>query len=64
MNAFRCTPDRSLDRVYLRTCTVYRLLKRKQIGANRAVELLTCPAHLRRKLVEIWRSGPIKDMAA
>jgi hypothetical protein len=62
MNAFRCTPDRSLDRIYLRTCAIYRLLRQRRIGVARAEQLLLCPAHLRRALVELWRSGPLPDM--
>ena len=69
MNVFRCTPDRSLDREYLRTCAIYRLLKSKRIGLARAVELGDLPirgVHRRpgrlRATIEIWRGGPLRDM--
>jgi hypothetical protein len=62
MNAFRCTPDRRLDRVYLRTCAVYRLLRQGRIGQERAIELLTCPPKDRRALTELWKSGPLPGM--
>lgn len=64
MNLFRCTPDRSLDRKYLRTCAVYRLLKRQRIGKARALVLLA-EKHGRADmlpLVELWRAHPIKEM--
>lgn len=74
MNLFRCTPDRSLDRIYLRTCAVYRLLKHGHIDKTKAIELADRP--LRRGspafpqykqrgylngTIEIWLSGPLKD---
>lgn len=62
MNAFRCTPDRQLDRVYLRTCAVYRLLRQRRIGQARAVALLICPVRTRAGLVELWKGGPLPDM--
>ena len=40
MNLFRCTKDGSLDKEYLRTSAVYKLLKKKIINKQRAVELL------------------------
>jgi hypothetical protein len=58
MNLFRCTPDGRLDREYLRTCAVYKLLKRGCVNKTRAVELLKCPKPL--ATVEIWLSGPLK----
>lgn len=63
MNLFRCTPDKSLDRKYLRTCAVYRLLKQKRIGFARALELLAerHGSNLR-GTVELWRAHPLKDM--
>lgn len=65
MNLFRCTPDRSLDKRYLRVASVYRLLSKHRIGKARAVELLgqrgvTKPL----RLVELWQAYPLKDMAA
>lgn len=39
MNVFRCTPDRSLDRLYLRTCALYRLLKTGRIDKAQAKAL-------------------------
>lgn len=67
MNLFRCTPDRSLDRKYLRVCAVYRLLKRHVIGQARALELLAqrhAPKEMQtlRGTVSLWRAHPIKDM--
>jgi hypothetical protein len=69
MNAFRCTPDHSLDRLYLRTCAIYRLLKSNRIGYTQAIELQNLPIkgcykqqnHLR-STIQIWRSGPLKGM--
>jgi hypothetical protein len=41
MNLFRQTPDKSLDKQYLRICAVYRLfVSRRAIDKARAVELL------------------------
>ena len=69
MNVFRMTPDGSLDRVYLRTCAIYRLLKSGRIGQARAIELQRLPikgAYRERDrlvgLIEIWKAGPLKDM--
>ena len=59
MNVFRCTPDRSLDKRFLRICAVYRLLKRKRIGYARACEILGPKL---RGTVDLWRQYPIKDM--
>lgn len=58
-----------LDRKYLRVCSVYRLLRRKKIGKARAMELLAQKHNpkemmLLKGTVELWASGPIKDMAA
>lgn len=69
-NLFRCTLDRSLDRVYLRTCAIYRLLKNKRIGFAQAVEMQDRRSQGRTVVrkgyltgtIEIWRSGPLKDM--
>lgn len=63
-NAFRCTPDGSLDRVYLRHCAVYRLLKQGRIGAARAADLLLCSPRIRVAVVEMWKNGPLPNMQA
>lgn len=64
MNLFRCTPDKSLDREYLRICAVYRLLAGQKIGKARAIELLT---ERRVKnpvaLVELWIANPFRHLA-
>lgn len=67
MNLFRCTPDKSLDRKYLRVCVTYRLLQKQIIGQRRALELLAqrhTSGEMKslRGTVELWKSGPIKDM--
>lgn len=62
MNLFRCTTDGSLDKQYLRTCAVYKLLKQGRIDKTRAVELLTVSKPIR--IVELWLSGPLKNIAA
>lgn len=68
MNLFRCgTQDGSLDRKYLRVCAVYKLLKLHKVGKTKAVELLAqrhSPTEMRSLAgtVELWRSGPIRDM--
>jgi hypothetical protein len=54
VNAFRCTPDRSLDRVFLRHCAVRRLFERGCVSADRAAELLLCKPMLRRAVVATW----------
>lgn len=60
MNAFRHTPDQSLDREYLRICAVYRLLVRqRRIGKERAIELLNQrKVKLARAVVELWLASP------
>lgn len=67
MNLFRQTPDRSLDRPYLRLCAVYRLLKAKQIGKARALELLAQKHGSKRMAtlrgtVELWQHHSLKEM--
>ena len=68
MNLFRISPELPLDRKYLRVCSVYRLLRRGIIGRKRAFELLA-ERHTEtemkpiRGLVDLWKSGPIKDMS-
>lgn len=73
-NLFRCTPDRSLDRLYLRTCAIYRLLKAGRIDKARALQLqnrryasreastgrCTPPRDYLTKTIEIWLAGPLK----
>ena len=69
-NAFRCTPDRSLDRYFLRTCAIYRLLKRGHVDKAGAMALarrpvpgiFTKPNRLD-ATIEIWLKGPLKDRA-
>lgn len=68
MNLFRCgTLDGSLDKKYLRVCSVYKLLKKHKIGKSLALELLSKrhTASEMRSLqgtVEIWRAYPLKYM--
>lgn len=69
MNAFRCTQDKSLDRLYLRTCAIYRLLKSKRIGMAQALELQNLPIKgvykkpdYLKGTIEIWRNQQLKDM--
>ncbi len=67
MNCFRCTPDGSLDRKYMRVCSVYRLLRRKVIGEARAMELLAerhTPAEMKvlRGTVSLWKADSLKGM--
>jgi hypothetical protein len=60
MNVFRCTPDKSLDRQYLRVCAVHKLLDRRLIDKARAVELLAqrkVPNAL--VVVELWLASPV-----
>lgn len=54
-NVFRDPRTGKLDRVYLRTCAVYRLLKHGRIDKARALEIAP---HLR-ATIEIWLSGPL-----
>ena len=58
-NAFRMTPDGSLDRPYLRTCAIYRLLKNGRIDKRRAIEI----APRLTATIEIWLNGPLKGIA-
>jgi hypothetical protein len=53
MNVFRCTPDRSLDRYYLRTCAIYRLLKHGHVDKADRLD----------GTIEIWLAGPLKARA-
>jgi len=66
-NVFRCTPDRSLDRVYLRTCAIYRLLKGGYIDRDKAIELSWRPYRNGRKVtvnlgatIDLWLNGPLR----
>jgi hypothetical protein len=68
MNLFRCTPDRSLDRKYLRVCSVYRLLKAGKVNKARALDLLAdrhSPTEMKslRGTVDLWLSGPLRRAA-
>lgn len=69
MNVFRCTPDRSLDREYLRTCAIYGLLKTGRINKSGAMQLARrkvrgCYVKPERLdgLIEIWLNGPLKHL--
>ena len=65
MNIFRCTKDGSLDKQYLRTCAVYRLLKTGRIDKARAIELLRQRyiSHAQ-GVVELWLAHPLKHLEA
>lgn len=70
MNVFRCTPDRSLNRYYLRTCAIYRLLKNRHVDKEGAKALARRPipgvyAKPDRLdgTIEIWLAGPLKVAA-
>lgn len=61
-NVFHMTPDRSLDRLYLRTCAVYRLLKSGRITREQALEISNRPIrktykhhNYLRATIELWR---------
>jgi hypothetical protein len=67
MNVFRCTPDRSLDRYYLRTCAIYRLLKNGHVDKAGAMQLARRPIRGMRVsqtrldgTIEIWLAGPLR----
>jgi hypothetical protein len=66
MNAFRMTPDGSLDREYLRICAIFRLLKHQRITFEQALEIADRPIKgcYRRpgwlaNTIAIWKAGPI-----
>lgn len=68
-NLFRCTPNRELDRLYLRTCAVYRLLKNGHIGQAQALDLSnrplrrgSKPPNYLRGTIELWKAGALKGM--
>lgn len=62
MNAFRHTPNGSLDRPYLRVCAVYRLMRQRRIDKPRAIELLKARRvpHAQ-ALVELWLAGALSE---
>lgn len=71
MNVFRMTPDRSLDREYLRTAAVYRLLKSGKIDKAQAVQQADKPIRGKPRkpgrltaTIEIWLNGPLRNKAA
>jgi hypothetical protein len=58
-----------LDRQYLRTCTIYRLLKAGKIGQAEANELaarkirgMFKQGDYLRGTIEIWKAGSLKAM--
>lgn len=64
-NMFRLSG--SLDRQYLRTCAVHKLLARKRIGFARALELLAArnpqsQMPTMKACVEQWRANHLKEM--
>lgn len=66
LNLYRQTKDGSLDKKFLRVCSVYRLLKKQIIGRGRALELLAQrhsakEMKILRGTVELWKS-PIPAM--
>lgn len=58
-NAYRITPDRSLDRQFLRTCAIYRLLKWRKIDRQKALELQNRPYRARES--STGRTSPPRD---
>lgn len=70
MNCYRMTRDGSLDREYLRTSAIYRLLKRRKIDRARAIELQSHryangkgsprDGYLT-KTIDMWLSGPLSE---
>ena len=69
MNVFRCTPDRSLDRYYLRTCAIYKLLKHGHIDKAGALELAARPIRgcyakpdRLNGTIELWLNGPLRSV--
>ncbi len=58
-----------LDRQYLRTCTIYRMLKSGRIGQAQANEIADrkirgFPKHdgYLKGTIELWKNGPLKGM--
>lgn len=65
MNIFRCTPDNSLDKQFLRVCAVHRLLDRGRVTKARAIELLAQrKVQNPQRLVEFWAANPKLTLAA
>lgn len=67
MNCFRISPELPLDRQFLRTSAVHRLLRKKRIGFARALELLAernpkSQMPIMKACVEQWRANHLKDM--
>jgi hypothetical protein len=73
-NLFRQTRDGSLDRYYLRTCAIYRLLKSRRIDKAGALALARRPIKRLKPwqyappkrldaTIEIWLKGPLRDCA-
>jgi hypothetical protein len=67
VNVFRCTPDKSLDRFFLRTCAIYRLLKSGRVDKDGAKKLARRPIRGTYAkpdrldgTIEIWLAGPLK----
>lgn len=61
-NCFYMTLDNRIDRRYLRTCTIYRLLKSGRIGAkegneiaNRPIRGTAKPKDYLKVTIEIWK---------
>jgi hypothetical protein len=64
MNAFHMTPDKRLDRLYLRTCAIYRLLKNGRITRQQALEIQERPIRHTHKrpgyltnTIQLWKVG-------
>jgi hypothetical protein len=55
-NAFRNPITGKLDREYLRTCAIYRLLKHRKITKAQALAI----APRLRATIEIWLNGPLR----
>ena len=72
---FRCTSNRTLDRLYLRTCAIYRLLKAGRIDRDEALALQNHryaapdeesgrrhpPRDYLTATISIWLSGPLSE---
>jgi hypothetical protein len=70
MNAFRMTHDRSLDRYYLRTCAIYRLLKGGHVDkagalaiAGRPIRGIYAKPDRLNGTIELWLAGPLRNLA-
>ena len=62
-NAFRITPDGSLDKEYLRICAIYRRMSNGRITAARARELSRRPIRGCCKKSDGWRDNAISIWA-